>query len=112
MKNGDVSEVIQIDNAYTLVRLREHTPAGKAKFEDVQAQLKKELPQAKKEPASRRAGQEAAAERKDRRNVRGRVKVPGFGIKPKWGRLVSKDWHYERCEKCNKHEFAVSVLEH
>ncbi len=48
MKDGDVSDVIQIDQAYTIVRLREHTPAGKAKFEDVQAQLKKELPQTRK----------------------------------------------------------------
>jgi peptidyl-prolyl cis-trans isomerase C len=48
MKNGDVSNVIQIDDAYTIVRLREHTPAGKARFEDVQAQLKKELPQTKR----------------------------------------------------------------
>jgi peptidyl-prolyl cis-trans isomerase SurA len=48
MKAGDVSDLIQIEQAYTIVRLREHTPAGKAKFEDVQAQLKKELPQTKR----------------------------------------------------------------
>ena len=48
MKSGDVSDVIQIDQAYTIIRLREHTPAGLAKFEDMQAQLKKELPLAKK----------------------------------------------------------------
>jgi parvulin-like peptidyl-prolyl isomerase len=48
MKPGDVSDVIQIEQAYTIVRLREHMPAGKAKFEDVQAQLKKELPETKK----------------------------------------------------------------
>jgi peptidyl-prolyl cis-trans isomerase D len=48
MKDGEVSDVIQIDQAYTIVRLREHAPAGKTKFEDVQAQLKKELPQTKR----------------------------------------------------------------
>ena len=48
MKAGDVSDVIQIEQAYTIVRLQEHTPAGKAKFEDVKAQLEKELQQNKK----------------------------------------------------------------
>ncbi len=47
MKPGDVSDVIQIEQAYTIVRLNEHTPAGKAKFEDVKTQLKKELQQSK-----------------------------------------------------------------
>ena len=32
MKPGDVSDVIQIEQAYTIVRLNEHTPAGKTKF--------------------------------------------------------------------------------
>jgi len=48
MHAGDVSDVIQIDQAYTILRLGEHTPAGKAKFEDVQAQLAKELQQNKR----------------------------------------------------------------
>jgi parvulin-like peptidyl-prolyl isomerase len=47
MKPGDVSDVIQVEKIYTIVRLGEHTPAGEAKFEDVKAQLKKELPQAR-----------------------------------------------------------------
>jgi parvulin-like peptidyl-prolyl isomerase len=47
MKAGEVSDVIQIEQAYTIVRLDEHTPAGKAKFEDVKAQLQKELQKAK-----------------------------------------------------------------
>jgi peptidyl-prolyl cis-trans isomerase SurA len=47
MHGGDVSDVIQIEQAYTIVRLQEHTPAGKAKFEDVKAQLQKELQQNK-----------------------------------------------------------------
>jgi len=48
MKAGDVSDVIQIEQAYTIVRLDEHTPAGRAKFEDVKDELQKELPQTKK----------------------------------------------------------------
>jgi hypothetical protein len=47
MKSGDVTDVIQIDQAYTIVRLNEHTPAGKTKFEDVKAQLEKEVQQNK-----------------------------------------------------------------
>jgi peptidyl-prolyl cis-trans isomerase D len=43
MKAGDVSDVIQIEQAFTIVRLGEHTPAGKAKFEDLKPQLEKEL---------------------------------------------------------------------
>ncbi|MGA3079899.1 MAG: peptidylprolyl isomerase [Terracidiphilus sp.] len=48
MKPGDVSDVIQVEQAYTIVRLGEHTLAGEARFEDVKAQLEKELPQNKK----------------------------------------------------------------
>jgi hypothetical protein len=48
MKPGDVSDVIQVEKIYTIVRLGEHTPAGETKFEDVKAQLEKELPQARK----------------------------------------------------------------
>jgi parvulin-like peptidyl-prolyl isomerase len=48
MKVGDVSDVIQIDQAYTIVRLGEHTLAGAAKFESVRVQLAKELLQTKR----------------------------------------------------------------
>jgi len=47
MKAGDVSDVIQIEQAYTIVRLNEHSPAGETKFEDVKAKLAKELQQTK-----------------------------------------------------------------
>ncbi len=47
MKPGEVSDVIQIEQAYTIVRLQEHTPAGMAKFESVKEQLAKELKQNK-----------------------------------------------------------------
>jgi hypothetical protein len=45
---GEISDVIQIEHAYTIVRLQEHSPAGKAKFENVSAQLEKELQQSKR----------------------------------------------------------------
>jgi parvulin-like peptidyl-prolyl isomerase len=48
MKVGDVSDVIQVEQAYTIVRLQVHTPAGKAKFEDIDASLEKELQQTRK----------------------------------------------------------------
>lgn len=48
MKPGDVSDVIQVDKIYTIVRLGAHTPAGEEKFEAVKAQLEKELPETKK----------------------------------------------------------------
>jgi parvulin-like peptidyl-prolyl isomerase len=43
MKPGNVSDLIPIEQAYTIVRLQQHTPAGEAKFEDVKAQLEKDL---------------------------------------------------------------------
>ena len=48
MKPGDVSDVLQVEQIYTIVRLDAHTPAGEAKFEAVKAQLEKELPETKK----------------------------------------------------------------
>jgi peptidyl-prolyl cis-trans isomerase SurA len=49
MKAGDVSDVIQLDQAYTIVRLNLHQAAGETRFEDVKAQIGKELPQSKKD---------------------------------------------------------------
>ena len=43
MQTGQITDLIQIENAYTIVRLNQHIPAGKIKFEDVQAQLIKQL---------------------------------------------------------------------
>src|SRR5579872_176964 len=48
MKVGDVSDLIQLDQAYTIVRLGEHVPAGQTKFEEVRAQLAKELQQTRR----------------------------------------------------------------
>jgi peptidyl-prolyl cis-trans isomerase SurA len=43
MKPGDISDVIQVEQAYTILRLVRHIPAGKASFQDVKAGLQKEL---------------------------------------------------------------------
>jgi parvulin-like peptidyl-prolyl isomerase len=49
MKPGQVSDVIQIEQAYTIVRLNAHTPAGKRSFEEVKGSLKTEMQKAKYE---------------------------------------------------------------
>jgi hypothetical protein len=51
MKPGDVSDVIQMDKAFTIVRLNAHTPAGQTKFEDVRTNLKKQMYQTRREAA-------------------------------------------------------------
>jgi len=43
IQEGQITDIIQIENAYTIVRLIKHIPAGKVKFETVQAQLVKQL---------------------------------------------------------------------
>ena len=43
MKKEDVSALLQVDQAYVVVRLNGHRAAGKAKFEDVKAGLIPEL---------------------------------------------------------------------
>jgi len=47
MKPGDVSELMQFGTNYALFRLNEHTPAGRAKFEDVKKQLQADLQKTK-----------------------------------------------------------------
>ena len=49
MKPGQVSGLIQIETAYTIVRLNAHSPAHKQSFQEVQAQLKIELQKQKYE---------------------------------------------------------------
>jgi parvulin-like peptidyl-prolyl isomerase len=48
MHPNDVSDVIQIEQAFTIVRLQVHTPAGQTKFTEAKAQLSRELQQSKK----------------------------------------------------------------
>ena len=47
MQPGQVSDLIQVDNACTIVRLNKHIPAGKLKFEEVKDKLRKQLEQTK-----------------------------------------------------------------
>jgi parvulin-like peptidyl-prolyl isomerase len=54
MKSGGLSGLIQIESAYTIVRLNGHTPAGQRSFASVKAGLRTELQKAKYE--SLRAG--------------------------------------------------------
>ena len=64
MQPGQITDLIQIENAYTIVRLNQHIPAGKIKFEDVKAQLMKQL-QTKKTNEVR-----AALDKKLRQNAK------------------------------------------
>lgn len=48
MHPNDVSDLIQLDQAYTIVRLQAHTPAGQTNFEEVKAQLAKDLKEGKR----------------------------------------------------------------
>jgi parvulin-like peptidyl-prolyl isomerase len=43
MKKDDVSSLLQVEQAYVVVRLNGHRPTGKAKFDDVKDGLRKEL---------------------------------------------------------------------
>ncbi|MGO9519258.1 MAG: peptidyl-prolyl cis-trans isomerase [Candidatus Korobacteraceae bacterium] len=49
MKAGDVSDVLQLEQAYTIVRLIQHVPSGKRSFNDVKDSLQKELEKKKTE---------------------------------------------------------------
>jgi PPIC-type PPIASE domain/SurA-like N-terminal domain len=49
MKTGQVSDLIQVENAYTIIRLNGHTPAGKVSFESVKTQLQTDLQKQKYE---------------------------------------------------------------
>ena len=49
MKPGQVSELIQLGNAYTMFRLNAHIPAGTRPFAEVKVQLMKDLQKEKNE---------------------------------------------------------------
>ncbi len=49
MKEGDVSDLIQVGTAYTIVRLNAHIPAGMKKFADVKDDLRKRMQKNKTE---------------------------------------------------------------
>jgi PPIC-type PPIASE domain len=48
MHPNDVSDLIQLGQAYTIVRLQAHTVAGQTSFEEVKGQLTKELTEGKR----------------------------------------------------------------
>jgi parvulin-like peptidyl-prolyl isomerase len=64
MKDGQVSDLIQMNQAYTIIRLNQHILAGKSKFEDVKASLLKELQKQKIEQTR------AALDRRLRQNAK------------------------------------------
>ena len=43
LQPGQISDLIVLDQAYTIVRLNAHIPAGMQKFEAVQEQIRKQL---------------------------------------------------------------------
>jgi parvulin-like peptidyl-prolyl isomerase len=47
MQPGQVTDVIQVEQIYTIVRLNKHVPAGRNKFESVEPELKKQMEQKK-----------------------------------------------------------------
>jgi peptidyl-prolyl cis-trans isomerase SurA len=49
IKEGEITGIIQMDQAFTIVRLNQHIPAGKAKFDDVKDTLRKDLQKRKLE---------------------------------------------------------------
>ena len=49
MKPGQVSDLIQIEQAYTIVRLDQHLPARKLSFEEVKSKLRSDLQKTKYE---------------------------------------------------------------
>ncbi len=49
MKAGEVTGIIQVDQAFTIIRLNQHILAGKMKFADVKDSLQKELEKQKLE---------------------------------------------------------------
>lgn len=48
LQPNQVSDIVQVDQALTIVRLQEHKPAGKAKFEEVKEKIQKELQESRR----------------------------------------------------------------
>ncbi len=64
MHPNDVSDLLQVEQAYTIVRLQAHTPAGQTRFAEVRTQLQKELQQARSNQV------QAALDKKLRQNAK------------------------------------------
>jgi parvulin-like peptidyl-prolyl isomerase len=64
MQTGQVSDIIQIENAFTIFRLNAHNPAGKRNFAEVQADLQTELQKSKYEQLRSNLGKHLRAKAK------------------------------------------------
>jgi len=64
MQPGQVSGLIQIENAYTIVRLNAHTPARKKPFAEVKNDLTTELQKSKYEKLRSSLGKQLRAKAK------------------------------------------------
>jgi len=49
LKPGEITDILQVEQAYTIVRLIQHIPAGKRSFDQVKEPLRKELEKRKTE---------------------------------------------------------------
>ena len=49
LKPDQVSDLIQVENAYTIIRVNKHIMAGQMKFEDVKADVRNEMQKQKVE---------------------------------------------------------------
>jgi parvulin-like peptidyl-prolyl cis-trans isomerase-like protein/SurA-like protein len=49
LKPGEITDILQLDQAYTIVRLNQHIPAGKRPFDEVKDTLRQELQKRKVE---------------------------------------------------------------
>ena len=49
MQPGQVSDLIQFEGIYTVIRLNAHIPAGEKKFDEVKDSLQKQMQQQKQE---------------------------------------------------------------
>ena len=67
MKPGQVSDIIQIEQAYTIVRLNAHTPAGKVNFDQVKEKLRTDMQKTKYEQLR------AALDRRLRASAKGEI---------------------------------------
>jgi len=67
MKPGEVSNLIQLGNAYTIFRMVEHVPASKTPFDKVKVKLQYDLQKQK------RADLRAALNQKLRKNAKVQV---------------------------------------
>jgi hypothetical protein len=64
MQPGQISDLIQVEQIYTVVRLNAHVPSGMQKFEEVKASLRKSLQKSKGEQLRADLGKKLRADAK------------------------------------------------